>query len=231
MTAKIIVLDDWVEAITKVWIDNYRGAPCWSSRYRGPALGGVNDAICETRIDSHNSRCGGFSRIVTRNMEDGDSHSIEYLSKYDVSCPSGEIDPDLKAYGHSEYVANLLFRVEGIDCDLFFSGNVYEYFSESTRIRTRMRFDDLTNEEVLISIGRFESSDRNINLKDSHLYRLKICTRMHGYHDPTEIVYKFRFNRVELTISDKSMICWPTDICQILSDLSEPPIPPKLAVD
>lgn len=63
--AKLMILEDCIDALTKVWIESWRGTPTWSSHYRGPALQTGITRVCETNVTAHASGCGGVAWVIT----------------------------------------------------------------------------------------------------------------------------------------------------------------------
>jgi len=157
--------------------------------------------LCETYITEHVSGCGGAAWVIS----EFNDQNLYYHAQFDVACrPQDDIgDTELQAYGHSEFVAQVIFRVEGKGSTVHFGGNVYE----TPTIRSRMRLYDWTDgSTVLTKIGP------PVPLIDNHIYRMTIHTRMSGYHDPTEIVNVLAFNDAQATISDQPILCPPVDL-------------------
>jgi hypothetical protein len=212
--ANLIILEDCLDAITKVWIEGYRGNPSWSSSYRGPALQTGLARICETSIRGHDSGCGGSAWVITDSL----SSYLRYQSQFDVMCQDveGRVNSDQQAFGHSEFLSNLVFRVEGEGSTARFSGNVYE----APQISSRMRLYDWTsNSTVLTGIGE------SVPLVNTHIYRMTLHTKMSGFNDPMEIVNDFAFENAAITIStDQPLLCCSANDGPDQTQVPSPPV-------
>jgi hypothetical protein len=214
--ANIIVLDDCIEALTKVWFEKYRGNPTWSSHYRGPSLNTGISHICETLVQNHDSGCNGSAWVRTDTFD----QAFSYHAQFDVSCGHTDVVEyrDLQPYGYSEYLANVIFRVEGGDAKARFSGHLYSAYQV---ISTGMCLYDWTSGSTLLN-----EMGHTVSLIDSHIYRMTVHTKMRGFNDPDEIVIQLGFENTKIAILDQPILCCPMVACP--DEIQRSPIAPKL---
>jgi hypothetical protein len=160
--------------------------------------------LCETAVQGHTSGCGGRAWVTTSGSI---ATALSYLAKFDVYCQGEEADAnqDLQVYGHSEFVVNLIFRVEGAGGSARFSGNVYQ----APNIGSQMCLYDWTTNSTILTV-----TGPSVPLVDAHIYRMTFHTKMSGFHDPDEIVNIFALENITVVISDQPVLCGRVDACQ-----------------
>ena len=172
--------------------------------------------ICETEIQQHDSGCVGGAWVKAVKHD----QALAYLAQFDVSCGHTDVVvyPDVQAFGYSEFLVNVIFRVEGKGATARFSGNVYQ---APQILNADMCLYDWTDSAALLT-----EMGQTAPLIDSHIYRMTVHVKMRGFNDPDEIVIQLAFENVEIEIMDQPIICCPMAAC--LDEVTKSPQPPKL---